>query len=212
MKTKKILASLFAALLIGSALAGCSENGANSSSTPSSSATAVSSSAPVSSANQEDTSSADSQTSTGEPTPSEILTAIEKVYGEDFLANMDMPDEMFESQFPVDKDLIQDKVARMPMISAHADYVVIIRAVDGKGEEVEKQLKEIRDNIVNDTMQYPSNMAKVQSSQVVRNGDTVAFLMVGAINDNMDATEEEALEFAQAETKKAVDAFNAAFA
>ena len=104
MKTKKVLAALFAALLIGSALAGCSENGANSSSTPSS-GPAVSSSAPASSANQEDASSADSQTSTGEPTPSEILTAIEKVYGEDFLANMDMPDEMFESQFPVDKDL-----------------------------------------------------------------------------------------------------------
>ena len=211
MKTKKMLAALIAALLISSAFAGCSENGAGSSSTPVSSAP-TSSLETGSTSIQEDTSSAGSETATKEPSPAEILSSIEDVYGENFLATLDMPEELFEGQFPVDKDLIQDKIARMPMISAHADYVVIIRAVDGKGEEVEKQLKEIRDTIVNDTIQYPSNQAKVQSSQVVRHGDTVAFLMVGAINEDMDATEEEALEFAQAETQKAVDAFNAAFA
>lgn len=211
MKSKKIFAALFTALLAGSVLAGCSDNGAASSNAPVSSSAPVSSAEPDSSSTQEEVSSG-SQTAAGEPTPADILADIEEVYGENFMATMDIPDEMFEAQFPVDKDLIQEKVARMPMISAHADYVVIIRAVDGKGEEVEKQLTEIRENLVNDTMQYPSNLAKVQSSQVVRNGDTVAFLMVGAMNEDMDATEEEALEFAQAEVQKAVDAFNAAFA
>ena len=38
-------------------------------------------------------------------------------------------------------------------------------------------------------------------------GDYAAFLLVGAVDENMDASQEEAVKFAQKEVQKAVDAF-----
>ncbi|MGB4587963.1 MAG: hypothetical protein WBI17_01850, partial [Clostridiaceae bacterium] len=60
-------------------------------------------------------------------------------------------------------------------------------------------------------MQYPMNLAKINSLKVVRQGDFVAFLLVGAINENMDANEEDAKKFAENEVEKGVNAFNDLF-
>ena len=53
-------------------------------------------------------------------------------------------------------------------------------------------------------MTYPANIAKVNASQVLRNGDTVCFLLAGAVNEDMDASEEDAQKFAEAEVQRAL--------
>ncbi len=187
---KKRFALLLAIALLAIVPAGCAGGNGDPSSAPSS---------PISS------------NAANSPAPAEILAAIQAAYGDDYLATMEMPDEMFEGEFPLDKSLIQDKAAQMPAMSVHPDRVVVIRAVPGKGAEVEKALQAARERFVSDSIQYPMNAAKVQASQVVRNGDTAAFLLVGGPNGDPDADEAEALQFAKNETKKAVDAFYGAF-
>lgn len=59
-------------------------------------------------------------------------------------------------------------------------------------------------------MQYPGNMAKVNASRVLRHGDYVFFLMLGAIDDAAE-TDEQAATFAEEQTQIAVDAIEAVF-
>lgn len=146
------------------------------------------------------------------PALEDIKTAIQTAYTEEeYMPTEIAPDEMFDMEFPITADLVEEKIATMPMIGMHPDRVVIIKATEGNGEALEQELIEIRDKKVAEFMDYPQNLAKTQAAQVVRQGDYVAFLLVGAVNEDMDASEEEALTFAEEEVKKAVDAFKAQF-
>ena len=56
------------------------------------------------------------------------------------------------------------------------------------------------------------NISKVQASEVVRHGDYVFFVMLGTASEEaQEQGEEAALQSAQEENKKAVDAINAFF-
>jgi hypothetical protein len=125
----------------------------------------------------------------------EIHTAIKDAYGE----------------FGLDEDLYDEIVAEQPMMSIHADRVLLVKAKEGKAEDVEKILNEARERKISDSLQYPMNLAKVAATKVVRNGNYVAFLLVGSINDAAEITEEEAKDFAETEVAKAVEAFNNLF-
>ncbi len=142
---------------------------------------------------------------------SDILAKIKEAYGENYLPDTELDEAMLGQMFNLDLSLVEAYAAEMPMISNHPDRVVIVKAKEGKGREVEEQLKAARKVLVEDSFQYPANMPKVESSQVVREGDYVGFLLVGAVNENWDASEEEQLTFAQEETQKAVDAFQSFF-
>ncbi|MDD6316503.1 MAG: DUF4358 domain-containing protein, partial [Clostridia bacterium] len=89
---------------------------------------------------------------------------------------------------------------------------IVIKAQEGKGESVEKTLSAARDQLVENGMWYPANLAKVNASQVLRQGDYVVFMMLGAVDPNMDASEEDAAKFAQEQMQIGVDAFNKLFA
>lgn len=141
----------------------------------------------------------------------EIHTAVKEAYGENYLPNMEIPADILEAEFGLTKDLYAEVKAEQPMISTHVDRVVIVKAAEGKADAVEEALVEAREKKVNDTMQYPMNLAKIAASKVLRNGDYVAFLMVGAINDAAEVTEEDAKEFAENEAEKGVEAFNNLF-
>ena len=141
----------------------------------------------------------------------EILQAVKDAYGEAYLPNTELDEAMLADMYGLDMSLIESFVAEMPMIGFHPDRVIIAKAVTGKGEELETAFKELQEYLIQDSFMYPANIAKTQASEVVRNGDYVAFLLVGAANENMEASEEEQLKFAEEETQKAVDAFESCF-
>ncbi len=190
---KKIISMILALTLAAALLAGCSGNGGSSSSDGNNGQS--SSSQPVK-----------------EVSVDEVLTAIKEAYGDDFLADTEIPAEMMEIEFPVPSDIVKEMKGMMPTIGFHPDRIVVVQAVEGKGADVEAELKKIRENMIQNSMTYPANIAKVNASQVLRNGDTVCFLLAGAVNEDMDASEEDAQKFAEAEVQKGVDAFQALFA
>lgn len=146
-----------------------------------------------------------------EPTVEEILKAVQEAYGEDYLPNTDLDEEMLSQYMGMDLDCVESVAAQMPMISNHPDRVIIVKAKEGRGDEVEAELVQMRTVLVEDTLVYPMNIAKTQASKVVRHGDYAALFLVGAIDERMDITEEEAFAFAEEETQKAVDAFEGCF-
>ena len=70
----------------------------------------------------------------------------------------------------------------------------------------EEVSKEDLDYVVDNSINYPMNVAKVQSAKVVRYDDYVFYVMLGGYNDeNPDATEEENVKFAQDQIQLGLD-------
>lgn len=141
----------------------------------------------------------------------EVHAAVKKAYGDNYIPNMVYDEQLFSDLFGVDKTMYDSYIAEGPMMSTHVDTFIAVEAKEGQGEAVEKILKEYHDKLVGDSMQYPMNLAKVQSSQVIRHGDYVFFVMLGAIDDTSES-EEAALKAAEGETKIGVDVINGFFA
>jgi len=155
-------------------------------------------------------------TTTTAPAPTytaeEIAAAIREAYGENYLSNAPIPEEMLTDMFGMDLDSYESYVAEMPMIGFHPDRVIVVAAKDeASADATEEAFNAARDTLINDSMQYPANIAKINAAQVLRNGNYVVFLLAGA-PDDVTSDEEAAAEFAKEQTQIGVDAFNALFA
>lgn len=217
---KKTLCMIAVAAMMLAAVAGCSNDGGNAggSTTPSvtGSEAATDGNAGTEAANTSadeggDTAAPDDGGEETEGTVGKIAEKIMEAYGDNYLPNMDIPDEMLQSLVGLEADSYTEIFAQQPMISAHPDILIIAKAASGKTVEVKSKLEKYQDYLVNESMQYPMNVAKVNASQIVANGDYVAFILLGAINENEDSSEEEQAAFAEAQTAIGVDAFNAYF-
>ncbi|MDL2233218.1 DUF4358 domain-containing protein [Ruminococcaceae bacterium OttesenSCG-928-L11] len=140
-----------------------------------------------------------------------ILTNIRAAYGDDYIPNSEIPAELLESVYGLAADMYVEIGAEMALISTFPDTVIVAKAADGKGDAVEQALNTARDNAISNTLQYPMNVPKTNATKVVRRGDYVAFLMVGAVGDFEDAQSAESKQFAEDEVQKGVDAFHASF-
>lgn len=134
-----------------------------------------------------------------------LQSAVETHLGEDYVATMDIDKEQLEIVYGLDVADIKDISAKQPLMSTHVDTFIAVEANEGKADNVEKALNEYRQTVLDDTMNYPGNIAKVQASKVVRQDDFVFFLMLGKFNQGFDASENDALEFAQNQTQEIED-------
>ena len=163
------------------------------------------------------TTTAAATTTTAAPVPAaastaEIVNAVKNAYGPDIPAIDALPEEMLGDWFGLADGTYTDVTAHVPMISTFVDTVAVVKAAPGKVGEVEAALKAYRDYLVNDSFQYPMNVAKVNASRVVVKGDYVMFIMLGAYDDRGDASDSERARFAEEQTQIGVDAFNALLA
>ena len=127
--------------------------------------------------------------------------------GENYWPNTQIPAEMLEGTYGINADMYDEYLGEMPMISTNVDTLLIIKAKDGQVEAVETALNAYRDAQVEDTMQYPMNVGKVQASRIETFGNYVCFVQLGA--DTMELSEqgdEVVIEHCQQENEKALDA------
>ena len=218
---KKIIAIFAAAALFASALTACSNNNDQK---PEDSSSSSSSTTPEQQENEGDQ-SADNTDGEGEGegeneggnssdeegATQQILDAIKAAYGDNYAPNAEIPEELLSSMYNLDPDSYTEVAAEMPMISTNVDTVIIVKAASGKAGDVEAALNSYRDYLINESLQYPMNVAKVNAAKVVANGDYVAFLLLGAMDERDDASDSERATFAEEQVKIGVDAFNAYF-
>lgn len=157
------------------------------------------------------------QTTTPEPTTtqkevalSEVHEAVKAVYGENYIPNMPFDAQYLADVCGISEDMYEEAIAEGPMISVHVDTFMAFRAKEGQADAIEEKLTAYRDYLLNDTMQYPMNMPKIEASQVVREGDYVFFVMLGQAEDTM-AEEDARLKQFKESNQLAVDAINAQF-
>ena len=137
------------------------------------------------------------QEQTKQPELADVVQAVKDAYGENYLPSTPLDEQMLTDIYGLDMENVEEVIGEAPMISAHVDTFIAVKAKAGKGEAVEKELQEYLDYVVENSVNYPMNVAKVQSAKVVRHGDYVFYVLLGGYDDRTDVSEEESVKFAQ---------------
>lgn len=139
----------------------------------------------------------------------DVTDAVKKAYGENYLPSMDLTADDLSSRFGLNSGDYAAAYGQVAMISTQVDTFVAVEAKDGKADAVASALNSYRDDLVNNSMQYPMNIPKVNASRVYQKGNYVFFLMLGAAapNDVMD-DEAASLTFYQQQNDIAVKAID----
>lgn len=135
----------------------------------------------------------------------EIHTAVADAYGESYVANQPFDTATIQEKFGLSNDMYDAIIAQGPMMSAHVDNFIAVHPSEGNHDAVVKALNSYRDTLLEDTLQYPSNLVKIQASRVEEVGDYVFFLMLGFGDDTLE-DEEEVLASFKAQNDIAVKA------
>ncbi len=122
--------------------------------------------------------------------PKALAEAVAEELGEDYWANMEIDPAWLTDLYGISEDMYEEFYGQMPMISTNVDTLVVIKAVPEKTEDVENAMVAYRENLVQDTMQYPMNLPKIQASVVRSFGNYVCFVQLGAsLEEALDDTE-----------------------
>ena len=153
----------------------------------------------------------DSQAAASSVSVSSIVDAVKSAYGQTYLPQMDLTAEDIEARYGIKADDYDEAVAQVAMISTQVDTFVAVKAKDGKADAVVSALNAYRDDLVNNSMQYPMNVPKVNASKVYQNGNYVFFIMLGEFAPE-DADEAAAVAFHEEQNQIAVTAIDGALA
>lgn len=139
-----------------------------------------------------------------------VRKAVGDAMGEDYWPSMQLTPDLLEMNFGLTEDMYEDYMAEMPMISAHVDTLVVVKPKAGQEAAVEEKLNAYRDAKINDTMQYPMNLGKLQASRVEVVGDYICFVQLGAdTTDALDEGDEAVIVQCQKANEQALDAIRA---
>ena len=141
----------------------------------------------------------------------DILTAIQDAYGEYYLAGGEMPLEFIEMEFGITEDMYDDIRGEMALITVFNDRLLLVKAKEGKADDVQKALDDALERKINDGMQYPMNLPKSKGAIISRNGNYFAFIMLGQNGEFGDSTSDEALNFAKEQSQIGADVFDSFF-
>ncbi len=145
-----------------------------------------------------------------EPTLDEIVAAVKEAYGEDYIPSMEIPSEQLSDVFGINMDDVDSFYAEGPMISAHVDTFIALKAKEGKVDSLVESLNTYRQNQINSAYSYPMNILRLQGSKVMKNGDYAFFVLLGAFPDE-EMSEEDQVKFTEEQVQIGVDAINALF-
>ena len=139
----------------------------------------------------------------------DILDRVKQAYGDSYIPEMALDSATLEQKYGLTEDMYKEALGEVAMISVKVDEFVAVHANEGRGDDVEKALKDYQDYLINGAMSYPMNMGKINGSRVYRNGDYVFFIMLGDMpQEVMDGPEEEAKDYAAKENEIAVKAID----
>ena len=189
MQTLKRALCFCLALSMAVLFTGCRRNVGNTSSTGNTSGTlssplptATPSPSPSASAPGTNSgSSADLSDPVGSADGSDIRRLYEELkttYGDSYYPTRRLNTNELEEQFGISTDLYSEFIADTSSDKDVPDTLVIIKALEGKEQEVETKLKDYRDSLLADET-ITAGREKIEASRVHRNGLYVFYIMLG---------------------------------
>lgn len=139
-----------------------------------------------------------------------IRKAVVEVLGENYWPNTQVPPEYLE-EYGLNADMYEEFFGEMPMISTNVDTLIVVKAKEGQVEAVENVLTAYREDLVQDTMQYPMNVGKIQASRMETFGNYVCFVQLGADTTAIygeDGDEEAVIKHCQEQNELAMEAIS----
>ena len=119
-----------------------------------------------------------------------IRNSIAKMYGTQYFPNVKVHADAeylkiyLADTLKMDEAWVEDIVIEVPMISANVDTLILVKPSAGNAENVVTALNNYKDYLINETFQYPMNVARIQRAVVQQVGDYVCFsILGGAIDD-----------------------------
>lgn len=135
-----------------------------------------------------------------------LRDAVAEELGDDYWPNMEMPAEILKSQYGLTEDMYEDYMGEMPMMSAHVDTLLIVKAKEGQADEIKGALEDYRINLLKNSMQYPMNMGKVQASKVDSEGDYVYFVLLGGdVTEVAEKGDEAVIAYCREQNERVID-------
>lgn len=135
----------------------------------------------------------------------EVVQAVKEAYSQDYGPNLEIERNQLKEIYGIDPDNLEYFVAEGPEMSMSTDMMFALLAKEDKIEEVKTQVEAYQEYLINESFQYPMNMARVKASQIVVKGNAIFLLVLGKFDERQDSSEEEALEFALEQVQIAVD-------
>lgn len=117
---------------------------------------------------------------------SDIDAAVAEQMGEDYWASAEFTEV---EHLGLTEDMYTDFVYKSPMISVNIDTLIVVKAAEGRVEDVRTALENYHKMMIEDTFQYPSNIVKIQNAMVRGYGDYVAYIQLGADYANSASAE-----------------------
>lgn len=140
-----------------------------------------------------------------------IKTAVTDALGDNYWPDTEIAPDMLEGIFGITSDMYEDYMGEMPMISVNVDTLVVVKPKDGKNDAVEEALESYRQSEIDSTMQYPSNVGKIQASRVEKVGDYVCFVMLGGdISTAEEQGEDAVIKACQEQNELAIEVISKA--
>lgn len=123
----------------------------------------------------------------------DVKDAVVDALGENYWPDTDISADMLKDIYGISDDMYEEYYAQMPMISTNVDTIIIVKAKEDKVTAVEDALNAYREVMINDTMQYPMNIGKIQASRIETFGQYVCFVQLGADTMEVSETGDEAV-------------------
>lgn len=187
---KKYLAIALTALMVMS-LAGCSSS-TNSSSDSSSAGSTVNSD---SASDKSDDSSDSDSNAENDVSPADVEAAIAKALSDGYLSTVDAPeDELFSTVVSsIDFSQVGDYVIKQARVSSvNPDTVVVLNCKSGYADTAVNLINESYAQTLSYSRLYSFSVAKVEGARLYKFGDTVIFVIGGALAENGASAEDEA--------------------
>lgn len=143
------------------------------------------------------------------PSLSKVYSAVKNAYGKNYLPNMRLKKDEIKSRYGISSSWYSGAVAEVPMISAQADELVIVKAKNADAKKrIKSALTDYRKWLQEESFQYPANEPKVAAARIYVKGDYVCLFVLGTIDKKIaDGTDDDKkVEAYKAENAKAVKA------
>lgn len=135
-----------------------------------------------------------------------LAEAAAEELGEDYWADMELAPEYLDDWYGISDDMYEEYYGQTPMISANVDSLIVVKAKDDRIVDVENAFNTYHEAMVQDTLQYPSNLPKLQASEIRTFGNYVCFVQLGADAPDKEGNEEEAVKVCQEMNERALAA------
>ena len=123
-----------------------------------------------------------------------LVEAVASELAEDYWPDTTLAPEYLEELYGVSSELYEEYYGQTPMISANVDSLIIVKSEEGHLKDVENAFDTYREAMIQDSLQYPMNIPKIQSSIIRTYGDYVCFVQLGGSLDGLEEDEEKAVE------------------